>query len=123
MVTVNSVPVQQKKVRGRPFQKGQSGNPAGKPKGTRDLWPELFAAKEKLERETGNTFAEVLMNFAFTDPKVAVAMADRFFPKLQSGDQKESGSTTVYNITNYNGLSEDDLLNRIASRIPQRFFA
>jgi hypothetical protein len=28
--------IQQKPVRGRPFEKGQSGNPAGKPKGTRN---------------------------------------------------------------------------------------
>lgn len=105
------------------FKKGQSGNPNGRPKGSRDLYHELLTAKLKLEKETGKTFAEVLMTFAFTNTHVAVAVADRFFPKLQPEEGKESGPTTVYNITNYNGLSEDELLNRVASRIPQRLLA
>ena len=30
---------------------GVSGNPAGKPKGTRDLWPELYQALRAVEKE------------------------------------------------------------------------
>lgn len=45
--------------------------------------------------------------------------------RVEWGESTEGGSgpKTVYNITNYNGLSEDELLNRISSRIPQRFVA
>jgi hypothetical protein len=35
-MAVNSLQIQQKRARGRPFRKGQSGNPAGKPRGARN---------------------------------------------------------------------------------------
>lgn len=42
MVAENTAPQQQKRVIGRPFQKGQSGNPAGRPKGARQKLGEAF---------------------------------------------------------------------------------
>lgn len=42
MVAETTAPQQQKRVIGRPFQKGQSGNPAGRPKGARQKLGEAF---------------------------------------------------------------------------------
>lgn len=42
MVAENTAPQQRKRVIGRPFQKGQSGNPAGRPKGARQKLGEAF---------------------------------------------------------------------------------
>lgn len=47
----NSAEIQQKKVVGRPFPKGVSGNPKGKPKGARHMSTLLEKAIKRLDKE------------------------------------------------------------------------
>lgn len=64
------------------FVKGVSGNPAGKPKGTRDMWPELYSALRKVEKRKKKLFAERLVEMAWDNPKIAIGLADKFFADL-----------------------------------------
>lgn len=63
--TDNSAQIQQKilkRVVGRPFAKGVSGNPKGKPKGTRNFHTDFkFAIKEISNPKTSKPYSEIDM--------------------------------------------------------------
>lgn len=67
--------------RGKPFVKGQSGNPAGRPKGTMQRTI-MFKALEKVEKAQGLTIFEHAWKMAYTDTKVLVAMLKKIVPDM-----------------------------------------
>jgi hypothetical protein len=70
-----------KKVIGRPFQKGQSGNPLGKKKGTLDEVTKFKRAIELFEKKQGKTFYEILLERALRNPQVLVAIFKALVPQ------------------------------------------
>jgi hypothetical protein len=53
---------QHKRVPGRPFPPGVSGNPAGRPPGSKNLTTAVREALEALHEETGTPFQKLLVN-------------------------------------------------------------
>lgn len=74
------------------FQKGKSGNPAGKPKGTRDAATLLADVIREVEQTVKNkcdhkpacaTFRFHFVRLGFENPKVAIALSNKLWPNLQ----------------------------------------
>lgn len=64
------------------FRKGESGNPAGKPKGTRNRVTMLRA--DLVQADTVKSIAQKLVDAALEgDVQAAVAVLDRVWPKLR----------------------------------------
>jgi hypothetical protein len=79
-VTVNTG----KKLRGKPYQPGQSGNPQGRPKGARQK--QLVLLEQLLEAE-GEAICNTIIEAAKDgDVKAAKIILDRLVPPKRSGD-------------------------------------
>jgi len=67
------------------FKPGQSGNPAGKPKGCKNKFSlkEFYAALEIVEAEKGVSFLEHCIMRAYVDNTVAVALLRKLLPDLK----------------------------------------
>lgn len=63
------------------FKKGQSGNPAGKPKGANQPMTELLKAIKKIEKEEDREkLMEHFVKRAYEDNKVLVALMKKILP-------------------------------------------
>ena len=68
----NTAEIQPKRVIGRPFKKGQSGNPNGKPKGTKSfstLFDEVIKKIAKEEKISPNSAEMALFEKAYSEAK------------------------------------------------------
>jgi len=70
---------QGKKVPGKPFQKGQSGNPNGRPKGSRNKLSEQFVAD--LQEDWEENGAEVIKQVRAEKPDVYMKVISQILPK------------------------------------------
>jgi hypothetical protein len=70
---------EQRKVIGRPFNPGQSGNPAGRPKGARSRFSEAFI--EDLHSVWERRGLEVLDRVAQEDPAALLRVCGQLMPK------------------------------------------
>lgn len=68
------------------FKKGQSGNPNGRPKGSRDFAVQLLEALSSVEREKGLSILTHAWRRAYEDDKVMVKMLDKLIPDRVSSD-------------------------------------
>jgi len=62
------------------FKKGQSGNPEGKPKGSKNYLTQLEEAITKYETETGKKLFERLIQRAFASDQVLLSVTKKFIP-------------------------------------------
>lgn len=71
-----------KRVVGRPFVKGQSGNPAGAPKGWNKQRDLLFQALHEVEKEKKKTLMRHACEKAFVSEKVLIALLKKILPDM-----------------------------------------
>ena len=84
-----------------PFQKGQSGNPAGRKKGHSSIRDKFNQALKSVEKQQGKTFLKHLCELAYSDPKVAVALAKKILPDLTESDIKSNQPIIVQIIDDF----------------------
>ncbi len=77
------------------WKKGQSGNPAGKPKGITNKYSlkELRKAVERVEKEFDHKLLDHFVEQAFYDNKVLGMLLKKFLPDLKHTDIDASLST------------------------------
>jgi len=98
------------KQRGRPFRKGESGNPAGRPRGARARFSEAFC-KDLLEvwKAKGRTALEIA---AETDPVAFIAVCARVLSKEHALSEKanEDANSWIHNIARLSRLKAQEAL-------------
>jgi hypothetical protein len=90
------------------FKKGQSGNPAGKKKGTKNLRPTLADALLEFEKKNKTSFTKHYLSLAFTDTKVACDVACRLWPALKSIEGSMDIQQSIINITGLKPLEKKE---------------
>ena len=104
----NTVKIQpEKKYRGngRPFIKGQSGNPKGKPKGAVNEVTKFKAAIALFEKENKKSIYDFILKKSLTNPQVLVAIFKALIPQQTESSIKV---TSVYD--EYEKMTDKELL-------------
>lgn len=70
------------------FQKGQSGNPRGRPKGATGYAADLTRAIRTVEKEQGKSLLQHFVERAFKSDKVLAAVAKKLIPDLATTKQE-----------------------------------
>lgn len=87
MSAEQTAPEQQKRVVGRPFQPGQSGNPAGRPKGARSKLGEAFV--DALLKDWEENGVKAIIDMRGERPGDYVKVIASLLPKEVSGADGE----------------------------------
>jgi hypothetical protein len=79
------------------FLEGVSGNPKGKPKGSKNYLTLLEEALEQEAKKAGITYWQRLAQWCFTNPQMAGSVLKKFLPDKTAAeiDQRLSGELTV----------------------------
>jgi hypothetical protein len=89
------------------WEKGQSGNPAGRVKG--DARKELEAAIKAVEKKKGKNLLQHFVEQAFTDRQVLIAVMKKWLPDLKAVETDIKGmKSIIINVIADNGKEADD---------------
>jgi len=93
------------------FQKGKSGNPNGRPKGSMDFISQLKTTIKKVEKKKGISLIEHAVEKAYTNPQVLIALLKKLIPDMSKSDvQVEPVYNAAY--SEYENLSDEELIER-----------
>ena len=90
-----------------PFKKGQSGNPAGKKKGTVDFISQLKAEIKEVEKEKGVSLIKFAVQKAYTNPQVLIAILKKIIPDMSQSEIKIEQKDRPYK-----DLSDEELIEQ-----------
>lgn len=83
--TDKTVEIPQKRIIGRPFEKGNNANPKGRPKGSLNYITLLEKSSKEIGTKKGKKLFDRLVERAFVNDKVLIALMKKFIPdKAQS---------------------------------------
>ena len=94
-----------KRIVGRPFVKGQSGNPKGKAVGTLDEVTKFKKAIELFEKEQKKSIYDFILNKALSKPQVLIAIFKALVPQQSESNIKV---TSVYE--EYENMTDEELI-------------
>jgi len=94
----------------KPFQKGQSGNPKGKEKGTADFMVQLKTAIHTLEKEKGISIIEFAVREAYTNPQVLISMIKKILPDISKSDVKVESSVYSKFESEFENMSIEEIV-------------
>lgn len=84
----------------KPWKKGQSGNPKGKPKGTVSLVTKLREALDRIHKGTGKKYDELLVESIMKDGIKADGQSRRLIIQYLEGMPKETKDVNLFNFNN-----------------------
>lgn len=102
----NTGKIQEKKPRKNMFVKGQSGNPAGKPKGAINEVTKFKAAIEEFEKESGKDIYKFIIEKANRYPQVLIAIFKALVP------QQTESNIKIETVSPYKDLSDEELIRK-----------
>jgi len=102
----NTGKLQEKKPRKNMFVKGQSGNPAGKPKGAVNEVTKFKAAIAEFEKEQNKDIYKFILDKASRYPQVLIAIFKALVP------QQTEINASVKHEGIYAGLSDQELIDK-----------
>lgn len=94
-LTIDPANQSRTKLVGHRWKKGDIANPKGRPKGTRDLWPQFYEALRTVEKRKGINIFVHGWEMALKDSKLYSRMIDKLVPSLTS-DTGLHPPTTIY---------------------------
>ena len=101
----NTAEIQPGRGKGRPFKKGQSGNPKGKPKGAVSEVTKFKEAIALFEKEQKKSIYDLILKKALSKPQVLIAIFKALIP------QQTESSIKVENVGRpYKDLSDEELI-------------
>ena len=77
------------------YKPGISGNPAGRPKGSKNYTALLEQAIKEYETETGKDFFKHIAKLSFTNTRVMLAVLKKFIPDMKPEEYKEQPEPVV----------------------------
>ena len=97
----------QKKVIGKPFEKGNRANPNGRPKGSVNEVTKFKQAIAAFEKEQGKDIYKIILDKANRYPQVLIAIFKALVP------QQTESSVNIKNESPYANLSDQELIDKI----------